>query len=390
MLELKNSNEYIEKNLQDLEVIGVGDTIRIIDQVIGLDVENRVLSIKYNPIMAINTELEIANTIELITDKINEIDTDTVKQDRLYNNVSISQDYGFRAVRSDKRARTTMGGGTISMDVGDGDGNYTPAVYFDVESGKYMINGDGIFEGTVYAENIDTINARIQVAQIEDLIVGNNVQMGPNAVISWGKVTDIPTNIVYQAVLENYPTETELANTLASYTTDAKLAVALAGYVTSGVLSTTLADYLTNGNFNTLIGQDYIVTGKIAANQIAVGTLTGFTIKTAPDGSARIVTNASGYKTYNAANQLHGVYMDVLGGSSSFRVFDSDILKYSLFYGMVDGDAVNKVRLTSVGCPMKISAGSDNMSITAANIYMEGNVSFNGTVTGINAIAKFA
>ena len=46
VLALKNSNTYIDHGLQDLEVVGVGDTIKIIDDVIGLDIENRILSIE--------------------------------------------------------------------------------------------------------------------------------------------------------------------------------------------------------------------------------------------------------------------------------------------------------------------------------------------------------
>ena len=98
--------------LQDLEKLGVGDTIRIVDQVIGLDVENRVVSMEYNPIFSINVSLEIANNIELITDKISQIQTDiknidtesAVKQEQLYNGVYISQDEGFVAVRSDEKS----------------------------------------------------------------------------------------------------------------------------------------------------------------------------------------------------------------------------------------------------------------------------------------------
>lgn len=42
------------------------------------------------------------------------------------------------------------------------------------------------------ANKITTQFAKIQTAQIVDLEVGGNVKMGPNATISWGKVTDQP------------------------------------------------------------------------------------------------------------------------------------------------------------------------------------------------------
>ncbi len=225
LIELKNSNEYIEKQLQDLEIVGEGDTIQIIDEVIGLNVQNRVISIEKNPIFAINTKLEIANTLELITDKINQIETNSVQQDKLYNNVAISKEYGFRASRSDKLARATLGGGTISLEKGDGNDGYTPAIYFDAATGKYKvigviemeggsiswssvnapsaeqvgaisstyIDGNGVFTPNVYATNINTLYGKITTAQIEDLTVGGNVTMGPNATISWSEVTNKPS-----------------------------------------------------------------------------------------------------------------------------------------------------------------------------------------------------
>jgi len=253
ILMLKNSNEYIEKQLQDLDIVDAGDAIQIIDPIIGLDVENRVLSIEKNPIFEINTKLEIANTLELITDKINQIETNSVQQDKLYNNVAISKEYGFRVSRSDKLARATLGGGMISLDKGDGNDGYTPCLYFDVVTGKYKIIGDiemeggsiswssvnspsaeqvgarpdwwvptafevgarpdnwmpsasdvgaisstyidgnGVFTPNVYATHISTLLGKITTAQVEDLIVGNNVTMGSNAYISWNNVTNQPS-----------------------------------------------------------------------------------------------------------------------------------------------------------------------------------------------------
>lgn len=249
---------------------------------------------------------------------------------------------------------------------------------------------DWIYAGNIQANQIDVSQGKITTAQIEDLLIGNNVFMAPGATISWGQLSNVPNDIVYAAVLANYPTEAELAATLSSYTTNAQLATELAGYITTGSLTNTLASYLTQSNFNTLIGQNYIVTGKILANQIDAGTFTGFTIKTANDNNARIELNSAGLKTYNALNKLHGVYMDVVGGSTAFRIFDQDIQKFSIFYGQIQGDAVDKLRLTSIGCPMKLSAGANDMSLTASTIYLEGNVNISGAVTGITVVSKFA
>ena len=162
ILELKNSNEYIEKGFRDLEVIGVGDTINIIDQVIGLDIQNRVLSKEYNPIFELNTILEIANTIDLITDKINQIETESVKLNKAYNNVTIDPEYGFRASLSDGSGRATLGGGGISLDTGDGEGGYTPAMFLNPITKKYKYIGDVEVEGTI------TITAGSGIGNLSD------------------------------------------------------------------------------------------------------------------------------------------------------------------------------------------------------------------------------
>lgn len=50
-----------------------------------------------------------------------------------------------------------------------------------------------ILAGTIKADQIDVTEGKIQAAQIENLVVGENVTMGPNATISWSKITDRPT-----------------------------------------------------------------------------------------------------------------------------------------------------------------------------------------------------
>lgn len=102
-------------------------------------------------------------------------------------------------------------------------------------------------------DNMGKITAKS--LDLDTLIVGENIFMSPTAIISWANVDNKPLDLVYEAALNNY--------------------------ITDGVFSDALSYYLTEGNFDTLIGQDYIVTGKILANQIAAGLITGVTIKTA-------------------------------------------------------------------------------------------------------------
>jgi hypothetical protein len=50
-----------------------------------------------------------------------------------------------------------------------------------------------VYAGQVTTDQLIAGNAKIDTALIEDLIVGSNVTMGPNATISWSKVTDQPS-----------------------------------------------------------------------------------------------------------------------------------------------------------------------------------------------------
>lgn len=122
-----------------------------------------------------------------LTRQVEQIDKTAVRETKNYYGVTINRDVGIR-VDSTSGSSAIFNGDTISLGASNDNG-----IFFDVLTGKYRINGtleavDGHFDGTVLAENIDTTNAKISVAQIEDLIVGNNVTMGPNATIAWSKV----------------------------------------------------------------------------------------------------------------------------------------------------------------------------------------------------------
>ena len=150
---LKNSNEYIEKELRDLEIIDVGDTIQLIDPVIGLDLQNRILSREYNPIFEVNTKLEIANNIELISTKIKQIETSTVHKNKIYNGVHISADEGFVAERSDGKAKSVMNsteGISIYSDAGDGlERNFFVDLDGRIKAKSIDIDESGTFGGKV-------------------------------------------------------------------------------------------------------------------------------------------------------------------------------------------------------------------------------------------------
>lgn len=94
-----------------------------------------------------------------------------------------------------------------------------------------------VLAGTIKADQIDVTEGKIQAAQIENLVVGGNVTMGPNATISWSKVTgapSIPTTADITTIAANYIATPNL------YTNIAKVANNLSlggGYKTSSSIS---------------------------------------------------------------------------------------------------------------------------------------------------------
>lgn len=156
IVELKNHPSF--KDFKELEVIEEGDTIRIIDEVIGLDVSNKVIKRTYNPIKAISTSLEIANSIEILTDSVTKIRRDTVAKNKIYHGIRISPDTGFESIRSDKMARGVFNSNTFALQTGDGTGeNWINKLYFDPATGKY------IFDGTLSATMIEALEAEFDV-----------------------------------------------------------------------------------------------------------------------------------------------------------------------------------------------------------------------------------
>ena len=156
IVELKNHPSF--KDFKELELIEEGDTIRLIDEVIGLDVSNKVIKRTYNPVRLLNTSLEIANSIEILTDSVTKIRRDTVAKNKIYHGIRISPDSGFESIRSDKMARGVFNSDIFALQTGDGTGeNWINKLYFDAATGKY------IFDGMLSATMIEALEAEFDV-----------------------------------------------------------------------------------------------------------------------------------------------------------------------------------------------------------------------------------
>jgi len=198
IVELKNHPSF--KEFADFEVVEEGDTIQIIDEVIGLNVTNKVISRTYNPIKSINTSLEIANKIELLTDSVTQIKRDTVAKDKIYHGIRISPTNGFESIRSDNKARGVFNSDIFALQSGDGTGtNWTNKIYFDAAIGKY------VFDGDLSATTIEALKAQI------DVVISNTVITQTLAA---------ETGYIAQLTVDQLETSTKVQNYLNNNTSD--------------------------------------------------------------------------------------------------------------------------------------------------------------------------
>ena len=194
IIELKNHPSY--KEFSQLEVVEEGDTIRIIDEVIGLDVTNKVIKRTYNPIRAINTSLEIANSIEILTDSVTKIRRDTVAKDKIYHGIRISPDNGFESIRSDKMARGVFNSDIFALQTGDGTGsNWTNKLYFDAATRKCM------FDGMLSATMIEALEAEFDITVSNVTIT--NILAAETGYIAQLTVDELLTDTKVQNYLNN-------------------------------------------------------------------------------------------------------------------------------------------------------------------------------------------
>lgn len=236
------------------------------------------------------------------------------------------------------------------------------------------ITADKIAANAITAEKIEAGSITALQIDTSTLVVGTNIQMGANATIGWDKVTSKPNDLVYTQqltnTLTNYVTNLNLSQQLNNYAT----VQALQGYVQNGTLSTKLYDLLNNSNLNTLIGQDFLITGKIAANQIAAGNISGCTIQTA---------NASNYIV------LENQYLEIYNGYTPYArlAYDTGYDGYYRSYLQL-----NNAWIVNSGSYIDVSVyGTNQLSIGGGGIQTNGinctsisttnNVSIDGSLT---------
>ncbi len=145
LIELSGLEEY--EDVKDLEVIRLGDTVRVKDDDLGIDVQTRLLKYSYNPKQKINSSVELSNVTKNLSDDLVVLQQKSVMKDEVYNGVKVGPEVGFQATRSDDKVRTTVNA-TEGFEIakGDGNGSYAPVISFDTE-------GNARFKGLVEASD---------------------------------------------------------------------------------------------------------------------------------------------------------------------------------------------------------------------------------------------
>ncbi len=289
----------------------------------------------------------------------------TIQAGALYNGVKIDTANGLVVTASNNRSRSVFNAiEGVRLQKGDGTGSggsWSDVIWLDSA-------GNANFDGTVKAKDI---------------------------ILNGLSVLDITKSYIKGSYIEAKGITVRDANNNVTFQIDNNGNVTLGGAISWGSKPTYTATEVGALSFSspqlTYINGSGVYTGIIVAEQITTGTLTGLTIQTAGSGN-RIKLAGNGLATYNTSNKLSGVYMDAVGDSSALRIFDNDVHKFSMFYGTMEGDSEQKLRITSTGCPMKISSGTNHMSIgtSGATLWLQGKVDFSAaTVTNLNVVAKF-
>ena len=222
------SGEFVElKKLQeygDVEAFALGDIVRIIDEGIEADTTQRIMEYEYYPYEPKRSTVVLSNLNPRVyrNSRPSNVIADTISQGQYVSDMQTSRgdiNSGWLDNIREKlqteingMVQTALMHAQSDMYVDNID-NPTKALIlgpglFAIANSKKpngdwdwrtIANGDRVvadevdaewvYAGTVTTDQLIAGVAKISTALIEDLVVGNNVIMGPNAAISWSQVT---------------------------------------------------------------------------------------------------------------------------------------------------------------------------------------------------------
>lgn len=196
MVDLRTLPEYSHEDF------AVGDMVDVVDESVAPETPRvRLIRHKYNVFKPWICELEIGSPTERLEEDLKAAFNTTSFIDNIFKGNGQLSGYNIEvgSISANKiKTNELVVGDNITMGpnarISWGQVTNQPniaQIALDKINATY-IDVNGVWTPNVYAKNISTINGKITTAQIENLVVGGNVTMGPNATISWNNVTNQP------------------------------------------------------------------------------------------------------------------------------------------------------------------------------------------------------
>jgi hypothetical protein len=409
ILELKNSNEYIDLGYGIFEVINIGDLITVIDPICDINIQSRCVEIEYDPLFRVNTNLVISNKIQSINDTIKVINNEKLTKEGLYNGIKIGPNEGFVAMRSDNKAQVIMNateGISVYSDTGIGlQKNFYVDVLGKIQAKGLYIDGTSEFKGSVDVTNgltnikiaptssypfkisynsrdifrVDTLgNADMtQISLRNDLSGASYLAINQTGMYAWnaalGKKTfdlDLNGNLaINQASIAN---KLGGSNNTGIFINDNGL------YSWNASIGEKTFEIDTSGNafFRGNVTSLATITGSSIVGSTITGTtsITGATIKTATSGRRLELTSGT-FKGYNSTNNLSGVVIDPdVTGLSDIKFYHNGVSLMEFY------DEINMYNI-------RPGSGASQMAIGKSNntTYLRGYINFgDAAVQGLN------
>lgn len=152
--------------------INLGDVVTMRYGTLGIDTSLRVVSVTTNPYNTFDVEFEIGNFNSTLENDIYRIETSAVAKDKFYNGCRIGPEFGFEAIRNDKKARAYFRSDGLAIQSGDGSGdNWQNKIHINNE-GELIISGaseDGYTRLTDSGIKVfdDNDSLRVHLGQLE-------------------------------------------------------------------------------------------------------------------------------------------------------------------------------------------------------------------------------
>ena len=221
---LHQTTEYEDNNLKELELVGMGDTVTVIDERIGMNVEANVIKTVFNVLTDRYESIELGRFKGSINDIIGDLETNVDNAlnqvNNMYTNFEVLDDKIVSEVsrlEGDVKASTSLWqqeADNITSTVTDLDGKYTQlkqtvdgfdftgmVTFSDLAGTGTIINGSNITTGTVSGNRISggviegsTLKTATPTSNGGVWIKENAIQLGASNFLYEGNTFKIETN----------------------------------------------------------------------------------------------------------------------------------------------------------------------------------------------------